>query len=76
VNLREIKKKKQVSEVTVIEFVGPELVIERLHEIGFHKGCVLKILGSAPFGGPMLVELNSTVLALRDEESECLMIRL
>lgn len=78
--LLEIKTQKQIlksqGEVTVVEFIGPDLVIERLHEIGFHKGCVLKILGVAPFRGPLLVELNLTVLALRDEESQCLLIRI
>ncbi len=76
VKLLEIKKQKNIREVTVTDFDGPDLVIERLHEMGFHKGCVLKILGVAPFQGPLLIEINTTVLALRDEESQCLLIQI
>ena len=80
VRLVEIKQQKDLlksgRDVTVIGFEGSDLVIERLHEIGFHTGCQLQILGVAPFYGPLLIELNMTVLALRDEESQCLLIQL
>ena len=74
--LLEVKKQKNIREVTVTDFEGPKLMIERLHEMGFHKGSRLKILGVAPFKGPLLIEINTTVLALRDEESQCLLIQL
>ena len=79
-NLLEVKKHSQIlkaqGEVTVTDFEGHELIVERLHEMGFHKGCVLKVLGVAPLRGPLLIELNGTVLALRDEESQCLLIQI
>ncbi len=74
--LLDIKNRKDIQEVKVTEFHGPSLVIERLHELGFHKGCTIKILGVAPFQGPLLIEINTTVLALRDEESQCLLIQI
>jgi ferrous iron transport protein A len=63
------------SNVQVTGFRGPNILIERLHEIGLHKGCKLTVLGQAPLKGPLLVEFHTTVLALRDEESACLEIQ-
>lgn len=59
----------------MLGFEGPAILVERLHELGFHTSCRLEILGKAPLNGPMLVELNSMVVALRDEESACLLIQ-
>lgn len=61
--------------VQVTDFTGPNILIERLHEIGLHKGCKLIVLGQAPLKGPLLIEFQTTVLALRDEESACLVIQ-
>jgi Fe2+ transport system protein FeoA len=61
--------------VEVTGFHGAAVLIERLHEIGLHKGCKLVVLGQAPLKGPLLVEFQTTVLALRDEESACLEIQ-
>jgi Fe2+ transport system protein FeoA len=74
--LSEIKTDNHPQLVQVTDFAGPDLMVERLLEIGFHKGCQLQVLGRAPLKGPLLVELNTTVFALRDEESECLLIQL
>jgi len=52
-------------------FVGPDLMCERLHEMGLRAGTLLRVLGRAPFGGPLLVRFNTSFLALRNEEAQC-----
>jgi Fe2+ transport system protein FeoA len=74
-NLSDLRNQNFPQTVEVISINGPETLVERLHEIGFYKGCKLIVLGKAPLRGPLLVELNTTVLALRDEESACLLIQ-
>lgn len=61
--------------VEILQFVGSELISERLHEMGLRCGSLLQILGRAPFGGPLLVRFNQSFLALRDEEAQCAMVR-
>jgi ferrous iron transport protein A len=63
-------------ETVVISHVdGEPGLTRRLREMGFHKGCEVRILGQAPFNGPLVVQLHDSVLALRQVEAECLRIR-
>lgn len=73
--LTDLKDRNFPQSYQVSSISGPELVVERLHELGFHKGCQISVLGVAPLKGPLLVEYNSTVVALRDEESSCLSVQ-
>lgn len=57
-------------------FVGPELMRERLHEMGLRAGTLVRVLGRAPFGGPLLVRFNTSFLALRNEEARCAQVLL
>lgn len=54
---------------------GEPGLTRRLREMGFHTGCEVRILGQAPFGGPFVVQLHDSVLALRRAEAECLSIK-
>jgi len=59
----------------VIDFTGPNMLIERLQELGFHRGLHCELIGRAPFAGPLLIRLGGTVVALRAEEADCLRIQ-
>jgi Fe2+ transport system protein FeoA len=59
----------------VLGFCGDPLIIERLKELGIHRGVKIEAYGRAPFGGPKLYRLGATVLALREEEAECIRIQ-
>ena len=63
-------------ETVVIAHVHGEAgLTRRLREMGFHTGCQVRILGQAPFNGPLVVQLHDSVLALRQTEAECLLIK-
>jgi ferrous iron transport protein A len=59
---------------TIVDIVGEPGLTRRLREIGFHSGCVVKLLGQAPFNGPYVVQLHDSVMALRWTEAQCLVI--
>ena len=61
--------------LTIDDVVGEAGLTRRLREMGFHTGCEVRILGRAPFKGPFVVQLHGSVLALRSNEAECLLIR-
>jgi Fe2+ transport system protein FeoA len=59
----------------IVGFTGPLPIVERLQELGLHKGDEIIFMGRAPLRGPLLFRLGATVLALRLEEAECLKIQ-
>jgi ferrous iron transport protein A len=67
---------KAGSIVSVTDLAGPELIIERLHELGLRIGTEVMLLGQAPFNGPVLIKFKSTLMALRQEEAECTQVKL
>lgn len=50
-------------------------LIGRLGDLGFHAAEPIAILGHAPLGEPLFVEIRETVLALRSEEASCVLVR-
>lgn len=67
--LAELKEKGQKVEIS--RFAGELLYIERLKELGLYEGVQLEYIGQAPFRGPQLFLVGSTVLALRADEASC-----
>lgn len=61
-----------ILEIAAVE--GDSDISLRLRELGFRPGVKIQILGQAPFGGPLLVQIHSNVLALRRNEAECLQV--
>lgn len=55
--------------------IGDPALTRRLREMGFHTGCEVRVLGRAPFRGPFVVQLHDSVLALRQTEAQCLLIK-
>ena len=61
--------------LTISGVFGDAQLTRRLREMGFHSGCEVRVLGRAPFNGPLVVQLHDSVLALRQVEAECLHIK-
>lgn len=61
--------------LTIADVLGEPSLSRRLREMGFHSGCQVRILGRAPFNGPLIIQLHDSVLALRQSEAECLLIK-
>jgi len=61
-----------ILEIAAVEGDGD--ISLRLRELGFRPGVKIQILGQAPFGGPLLVQIHTNVLALRRNEAECLQV--
>ena len=60
---------------TIISVLGSSPVAGRLLAMGILPGAVVRVLGVAPLGDPMLVECNDCRLSLRREEAASLEIR-
>ena len=54
---------------------GSPAVVQRLHELGFSSGQSVSLCGRAPFGGPLVVQVRGTAVALRPEEAACIRLR-
>lgn len=54
---------------------GDAVVVERLKELGLCQGAKISFNGRAPFSGPLLFRLGAMVLALREEEALCLILK-
>jgi ferrous iron transport protein A len=54
--------------------VGEVMVLDRLRELGFVSGHQITLKGRSPFGGPMIVEVNGTTVAIRRQEALCIQL--
>lgn len=57
-------------------FNGPQMIKDRLQELGFQAGLEVQFLGQVPFSGPRLFSLGQIQIALREEEAQCANIEL
>ncbi len=73
--MRTLTQAPFLESLTISDVIGEPSLTRRLREMGFHSGCVIRILGRAPFNGPFVVQLHDSVLALRRAEAECLQIK-
>lgn len=65
---------RQGSVVVVAEVDGPPELARRLHAMGVWPGTEITVVRRAPFGDPVLYRLQGYRLALRREESACVMV--
>lgn len=56
----------------ISDFDGDAMILERMHEMGLRLGLTMQYIRRAPFGGPFLFQVATTLLALRSEELACL----
>ncbi len=62
------------SEVAVLRLKGDTRLVSRLRELGFIVGEKVRIVGRAPFGEPILVEIRGATVALRESEARCVLL--
>ena len=53
---------------------GPSFYVERLRELGFIAGEKICVLGRAPFGEPLFIEIRGATIALRRAEASCILL--
>jgi Fe2+ transport system protein FeoA len=51
---------------------GAPEIADRLRELGFTTGEVIRIVGRAPLGEPLMVEVRGAIVALRNSEAACI----
>ena len=58
----------------ITEIVGATTLQERLRELGFLSGQTVQIIAPSLLGGPTVVLVGGTTVALRKEELACLKV--
>lgn len=53
---------------------GEALIVDRLRELGFVPGHRVTLKGRAPFGDPLIVDVNGTTVAIRRAEALCIQL--
>lgn len=60
----------------VVKHVGGETMVrQRLLEMGFVSGAVLRVVRLAPLGDPMQVELHGAYISLRRTEARTILVQ-
>jgi ferrous iron transport protein A len=62
------------TERKVVDITAESVVRERLLEMGFAPGRKVRVLRHLPFGGPLIVQAGSLVVALRHTEASCVWV--
>jgi Fe2+ transport system protein FeoA len=60
----------------VVRHVGGEMMVrQRLLEMGFVPGALLRVVRLAPLGDPMQVELHGAYISLRRSEARTILVQ-
>ncbi|MBI1221896.1 MAG: ferrous iron transport protein A [Bacteroidetes bacterium] len=70
VNLADLSKGKSA----VIAAIDEQSLAERLQEFGIFSGSLIRLLGTAPSGCPLMLEAEGTQLGLRKEQAALIKI--
>jgi Fe2+ transport system protein FeoA len=62
------------TERKVLDITAESLVRERLLEMGVAPGREVRVLRHLPFGGPLIVQAGTLVVALRMSEASCVWV--
>lgn len=62
------------SQAVIQDLQGDPILLARLRELGFIRGEEVLIVGRAPFGEPVLVEIRGATVALRKQEAKCVVL--
>lgn len=63
-----------LQQTAVVSEIRPGALAAKLVEMGLCKGSLLTIRFSAPFGGPLAVDMGSYVLSLRRDEADLVLV--
>ncbi len=47
----------------------------RLNELGLRAGKSIRVIQKTPLSGPMIIEIDNTLIALRNEEAKCIQLK-
>jgi Fe2+ transport system protein FeoA len=64
----------QKAEIITIE--GDSEKLQRLTELGLRSGKNIEVLQKTPFGGPIVIQVEQSIIALRSEEALCITLKL
>lgn len=64
----------QIAEIVHIE--GDSEKLNRLTELGFRSGKQIQVLQKTPFNGPIVIQVQQSIIALRSEEAVCITLKL
>lgn len=70
-SLLEAAKKK---ELTVKDISCCGVSKQRLMDLGIFKGTRLTVLGSAPLGDPIIIEVDNTIIAIRKTDAKNIIV--
>jgi len=62
------------SEATIASLEGDAGMVARLQELGFIPGESVRVRLKLLFGGPLVVEIRGSSIALRQEEASCVRV--
>lgn len=60
----------------LLSIEGDSQFVERLMDMGFHPSVQIEVMGRLPLGGPLIVRVEASFLALREEEAQCLQVKI
>lgn len=61
---------------TIVSLRGDEIIGRRLREMGLIPGTEITVLGRAPLQDPVAIRVLNSTLTLRNNEADCIRIRL
>ncbi len=56
----------------ISNLAGAPEITGRLRELGFTTGESIRIVGRAPLGEPLMIEVRGAIVALRKSEAACI----
>ena len=65
---------KHAAEIVHIE--GDSEKLQRLTELGLRSGKQIQVLQKTPFNGPIVIQVEQSLIALRSEEAICITLKL
>lgn len=65
---------KHTAEIVTIE--GDDEKLQRLAELGIRSGKHIQVLQKTPFNGPIIIQVEQSLIALRSEEALCITLKI
>ena len=62
-------------EAEIIDVTGPSMQRQRLLELGFIKGCRVRIQSVSSFQGPVILKVSGGTFALRRDEAQWIEVK-
>lgn len=60
----------------ILSIEGDSNSLNRLTELGLRSGKQIQVLQKTPFGGPIVIQVEQSLIALRSEEAVCITLKL